>query len=161
MSRGHERGVQPVHRSGPGEPRRGLWISEEPHSLCNGRFILIFFLFFCGYFQLFIDFWILVVAHQWFYWTSNLNFQRSLGLSPGPKAVLFRLAKFLLEALHMSTSVSRLFPTWALNNVTGILTPVYLLFVCMFCFVWFFFLFETFLLLPYFSILPFFLYILV
>ena len=28
-----------------------------------------------------------------------LNFDRSLRLSPGPKAVLFPLAKFLLEAL--------------------------------------------------------------
>jgi len=31
---------------GPGEPRKGPWISEGPHSLNHWRFILIFFIIF-------------------------------------------------------------------------------------------------------------------
>jgi hypothetical protein len=31
-----------------------------------------------------------------------VNFERSLSLSPGPKAVLFRIAKFLSEALLLA-----------------------------------------------------------
>ena len=78
------------------------------------------------YFQLFLlylekwlckihlDFWIMVVYHHshlqcnqeghhfitgGFIGPQILNFERSLSLSRGPKAVLFRLAIFLLEAL--------------------------------------------------------------
>jgi len=32
-------GIQPVHRSWPGEPRRDPWISGGPHSLSHWRFI--------------------------------------------------------------------------------------------------------------------------
>jgi hypothetical protein len=49
-SRVYERGAQQVHWPGPGETRRGPWISEEPHVL-NYR---SFFSFFCSYFQLFL-----------------------------------------------------------------------------------------------------------
>ena len=54
----------------PGEPRKGLWISEGPHRL----------LFFGGYFQLKSSIFREVSVCLW-----------------GPKAVLFCLVKFLLE----------------------------------------------------------------
>ena len=57
----------------PGEPIMDTWISEGPHSLSHKRFIFIF-PFFGGVFL-----------------TQTLNI--------GSKAVLFRLGKFLLEAL--------------------------------------------------------------
>ena len=71
--------------TGPGEPRKGTWISEGPH----WHFILIFSLLFFFVFS-----------------TRIHNFERSFSLSSGPKAVLFRLAKFLLEALVQSVDKS-------------------------------------------------------
>jgi hypothetical protein len=41
-SQGLWEGVQPVHRSGFRRARKGLWISDGPHSLCHRRFIWIF-----------------------------------------------------------------------------------------------------------------------
>jgi hypothetical protein len=39
-------------------------------------------------------------VYQWFYWNSNPQLlEKCQPCSLGPKAVLFRLAKFLLEAL--------------------------------------------------------------
>jgi len=66
--------------TGPGEPRKGTWISEGPH----WHFIFIFSLFF------------------FVFSTQIHNFERSFNLSSDPKAVLFHLAKFLLEALVQS-----------------------------------------------------------
>jgi len=73
----------------PWEQRRGLWISEGPHSLSHRRF---FFL----YFQL------------------KSSILRVVSACPrGPKAVLFCLAKYLLEALrllmHYNLKVSMIF----------------------------------------------------
>ena len=47
MREGFSRYIGP----GPGEPTRGFWISEGPHSLTHRRLILIFWFFF---FQLFL-----------------------------------------------------------------------------------------------------------
>ena len=41
-SRGLWEGIQPVHQSGSRRAKKGLWISDGPHSLCHRRFILIF-----------------------------------------------------------------------------------------------------------------------
>jgi hypothetical protein len=66
--------------TGPGEPIRGPWIPEGSHSLSHRRFILIFSFFM--YFQL-----------------KSSIFRKVSACPRGPKAVLFCLAKFLLEAL--------------------------------------------------------------
>jgi hypothetical protein len=42
------------------------------------------------------------VYHEWFIAPQILNYERGLSLSPGPKAVLFCLAKFHLEALFIT-----------------------------------------------------------
>jgi len=41
-------------------------------------------------------------VYQWFIAPQILNFERDLSLSPGPKAVLFRLTKYLFEALFIT-----------------------------------------------------------
>jgi hypothetical protein len=68
---------------GPGIPRRDMWISEGPIALAID---VLFWTFpFLGYFQLFLVYLIL----------------REVSACPrGPKEVLFRLVKFLLEALE-------------------------------------------------------------
>jgi hypothetical protein len=68
-----------------GEPRRAPWISEGPHSRSQWRFTWIFFIF-C----------LLLFGFS----PQILNFEKGFSLSPGPKAVLFHLGKFLLEALR-------------------------------------------------------------
>ena len=64
--------------TGPGEPRKGTL------TFYLDFFIIIFFIFS----------------------TQIHNFEKSFSLSSGPKAVLFRLAKFLLEALVQSIDKS-------------------------------------------------------
>ena len=74
-------GVQPVHRSGDRRAKKGPRESPKgPNSL--GHIIYFYFLF---YFFL--------ISTQIF------NFERSLICHRSPKAVLLRVAKFLLEAL--------------------------------------------------------------
>jgi hypothetical protein len=76
-----EGGLSRYIGTGSGEPRKGTWIS----------FYLDFFIFFL-YFQL------------------KSTIFREVSVCPrGPKAVLFRLAKFLLEALVQSVGKSLLF----------------------------------------------------
>jgi len=44
-------------------------------------------------------------VYQWYYWTSNPSNLREVPACPwGPKTVLFRLAKVLLEALTIYTT---------------------------------------------------------
>jgi len=64
---------------------RGPESQEEAHESQKGLIVLDILFWFFLFFPVFS--------------TQILNFERSLSLSPGPKAVLFRLAKFILEAL--------------------------------------------------------------
>jgi len=82
----YERGVGFRRYIGPrpGERGRWPWISDGPISISHWHFILIFYSF-LGVFSIQI-----------------LNFERSLCLSWSPKAVLLRIAKFILEALTMA-----------------------------------------------------------
>ena len=81
VSRAYGRGFNRYIGPGPGEPRKSPWISEWPHSLIINNF------FFIGggwYFQL------------------KSSILREVSVCPrGPKAVMFRLAKFLLDALYV------------------------------------------------------------
>ena len=75
--------VQSVHRSGGRKAKTGhvnLW--RAPIALAVDVFFLFVYLFFWGYFQL-----------------QSSIFREVSAFPRGPKAVLFRLAKFLLEAL--------------------------------------------------------------
>ena len=83
MREGFSRYIGP----GPGKPRRGPWISEGHHSRSHWRIILMFSCFcFYLYFQL------------------KSSILRKDSFCPrGPKAVMFRLAKFLLETLPVVT----------------------------------------------------------
>ena len=113
--RAYEKGFIRYIGPGPGEPRKGLWI-----------FSLIFFILFGLFFVLSTIFSLVrnnnYVKFRMKYMLSGhsaaqeikhllkytsgfigpkiLNFERSFSLSRGPKAVLFRLAKFLSEALQ-------------------------------------------------------------
>jgi hypothetical protein len=53
------------------------------------------------------EFWLLIITHTYsgFIGPQILNFERSLSLSWCPKAVLYCLAKFLLEALLETLAV--------------------------------------------------------
>ena len=82
LVRAYERGVQPVHRSGTRRAKNGPMNLWRAHSHSHRRFILIFH--FLGIFS-----------------TQILNFERGLSLSSAHKAVLFRLANFLLETLAL------------------------------------------------------------
>ena len=93
MRRGFNRYIGP----GPWELWRGPWISEGPHRL---NVLFCFFFIFCGYFQLFLVYFYLLSGH---YVAQEINhlWQFTKGFI-GPhilKVILFRRAKFLLEAL--------------------------------------------------------------
>ena len=75
-------GVEPVHRCGTRRAKKEHM--NLPLTFYFDFFIIIFFVFS----------------------TQIHNFERSLSLSSDPNAVLFRLAKFLLEALEQSVDKS-------------------------------------------------------
>ena len=77
--------IHGLHRSGPVERRKGLWISEGPHSFSHRRFILI----------------ILFV----FVFPTIFSLFRNLSLS---KQSLFRLANVLLETLFIFGNINNL-----------------------------------------------------
>ena len=78
-------GVQSVHRSWPGEPRRDLRISEGPHRLnSHERFKLIF---------------LFLMEGGGIFNSNPQSILREVSACPhDPKAVSFRLVTFLLEA---------------------------------------------------------------
>jgi hypothetical protein len=92
---------------GPGELRKGPWISEGPLSLSHRHFIFIFS-YFVWYFQLFLVCLDMLTGHSvaqeikhlWKF-TSGFIWPQISVCPRGPKAVLFRIAKFLLKALYV------------------------------------------------------------
>ena len=81
---------------GPGEPIRGMWISEGPNNLSHRRFICFFFFLsvcVCGFYES-----LSVVLLD----SKSLILRKVSACPRGPKAFWFRLAKVLLEALHMN-----------------------------------------------------------
>ena len=71
--------------NGPGTERQ-----EEARESIKGIIAVAIEVLFCFFFLVFL------IGPQ------ILNFERGLSRSPGPKAVWFRLAKFILEALAVS-----------------------------------------------------------
>ena len=95
---------------GPEKPERCLWISEWPNSLSHRRFILIVF-HSLGYVQLLLDMLsghsaAQEIKHLWKFAVVLLNLKSSIlrevwACFRGHKAVLFRLAKYILEVFHV------------------------------------------------------------
>ena len=124
MRGGFSRCISP----GPGDTRRCSSISEEPQSLSHRRFIQIF-PFYGGYFHLFLviqknnyvnftqtsELWLFTIIHiynvtrkaiislQVVLLALKSSILREVSACPrDPKAVLFRIGKFVLEAVSRS-----------------------------------------------------------
>jgi hypothetical protein len=86
---------------------QGLWEGVEPvHQYVTRRAKKRYMNLWRAPLTFYLDFLILIC---FIFSTQIHNFERSFSLSSGPKAVLFRLAKFLLEALVQSVDKSLLF----------------------------------------------------